>query len=437
MISWGARAVKRNVVVAQSGGPSPVINASLQGIIEACRDYPGRVNKVYAAWHGVEGILLEELVDLSIQPRREVELLRHTPAAGAVGTCRYKLEENQQEDFERIVDVMLAHDVGWFFYIGGNDSMDTACKVSGLAHQRGVDLTVTGVPKTIDNDVGDQEFTLLDHTPGYGSAARYWAYIVQNVNEENRGISVSEPVAVLQTMGRKAGFIPAAARLADPDRLCPIQLYLAESRHNLETLHENVNRELSRSGRCIVVASEGFDVGSVGEAHDGFGHIEYGASRTTVSQKIVTYLNDRGLNARGQATGQLPGVLQRCTSIFASRVDIDEAYHVARHAVDVGMNEGTGWMATILREPGETYRPRYDRAPLDAVAGSFRTLPPHWLTGDQLDVTDDFIRYARPLIGEGWPDIHIEDGLQRFARFQVRFIDKKLPAYVPVKHRVG
>jgi 6-phosphofructokinase 1 len=354
-----------------------------------------------------------------------------------VGTCRYKLEQNQQEDFERIVEVMRAHDVGWFFYIGGNDSMDTAHKVSGLAKKRGVDLAVTGVPKTIDNDVGDPEFTLLDHTPGYGSAARYWACIIQNVNEENRGISVSEPVAVLQAMGRKAGFLPAAARLADPERLYPIQLYLAESRHNLQTLHEHVNRELSRSGRCIVVASEGFDVGDLGEARDGFGHIEYGASRTTVSQKIVNYLNERGINARGQATGQLPGVLQRCTSIFASRVDIEEAYQVARHAVDTGMGEGTGWMATILREPGDVYRPRYDRVPLEAVAGSFRTLPSDWITDDELDVTDDFIRYARPLIGEGWPDIPVEQGLQRFARFQVRFIDKKLPPYVPVKHRAG
>ncbi|MFW6181347.1 MAG: diphosphate--fructose-6-phosphate 1-phosphotransferase [Spirochaetota bacterium] len=427
--------MERNVVVAQSGGPSPVINASLQGVIEACGDYPDRVDRVYAAWHGVEGILLEELIDLSIQPRREIELLRTTPAAGAVGTCRYKLEENQQEDFERIVEVMRAHEVGWFFYIGGNDSMDTAHKVSQLAKKRGVDLTVTGVPKTIDNDVGDPEFTLLDHTPGYGSAARYWASIIQNVNEENRGISVSEPVAVLQAMGRKAGFIPAAARLADPDRLYPIQLYLAESRHNLQTLHENVNRELSRSGRCIVVASEGFDVGDLGEARDGFGHIEYGASRTTVSQKIVNYLNEHGLNARGQATGQLPGVLQRCTSMFASRVDIEEAYQVARHAVDTGMREGTGWMATILREPGEPYRPRYDRVPLETVAGSFRTLPPHWITEDELDVTDEFIRYARPLIGDGWPDIPVEGGLQRFARFQVRFTDRKLPSYVPVKHR--
>jgi 6-phosphofructokinase 1 len=430
--------VKRNVVVAQSGGPSPVINAFLQGIIEACGDYGERVNKVFAAWHGVEGILLEELIDLSIQSRSEIELLKNTPAAGAVGTCRYKLEENQHEDFERIVDMMLAHDVGWFFYIGGNDSMDTAHKVSRLAHERGFDLSVTGVPKTIDNDVGDQEFTYLDHTPGYGSAARYWAYITQNVNEENRGISVSEPVAVLQAMGRKAGFIPAAARLADPDRMFPIQLYLAESRHNLHTLHENVNRELAKSGRCIVIASEGFDVGGLGEARDGFGHIEYGASRTTVAQKIVTYLNEQGINARGQATGQLPGVLQRCTSIFASRVDIEEAYQVARHAVETGMREGTGWMATILREKGEPYRARYDRVALETVAGSFRTLPPHWLTEDQLDVTDDFIGYARPLIGDGWPDIAVDGrGLQRFARFKVRFIEKKLPSYVPVKHRNG
>ncbi len=187
-----------------------------RGSIEGCLAFPERIGAIYAAWHGIEGVLLEELVDMAAQPRREIELLGTTPAAGAIGTCRYKLTEGQDEDFERIVEVIKAHDIGYFFYIGGNDSMDTAAKVSKLAGERGVELVVTGVPKTIDNDIGDPEFTLIDHTPGYGSAARYWATLVQNVNEENRGMCVSEPVAVLQAMGRKSGFITAAARLGDP-----------------------------------------------------------------------------------------------------------------------------------------------------------------------------------------------------------------------------
>jgi 6-phosphofructokinase len=427
--------LKRNVVVAQSGGPSPVINSSLQGVIDACTDFPDHMGKIYAAWHGVEGILQEQLIDMSIQPREEIELLRHTPSAGAIGTCRYKLREKQAEDFERILDVIEAHGVGYFFYIGGNDSMDTAHKVAQLALERGIELAAVGIPKTIDNDVGDQEFKLVDHTPGYGSAARYWAYLMQNLNEENNAMSPSECVSVMQAMGRKAGFIPAAVRLADPERRIPIQLYLAESHHTIESLAENVNRQLEKSGRCIVVVSEGFDVGSLGETRDGFGHIEYGASRSTVAQVVTNYLNDVGLKARGQTTGQVPGVLQRSTSIFASKVDIQEAYEVARKAVEIGVKDGGGWMATILRKPGEQYQAYYDRVSLEEVANSSRTLPASWLSDDELDVTDDFIRYAKPLIGGGWPEIRVEDGLQRFARIRLQLIPKKLPGYVPVLHR--
>jgi 6-phosphofructokinase len=425
----------KNAIVAQSGGPSPVINASLLGVFEGCRDYPQKIGKLYAAWHGVEGILQEQLIDLGEQPRRELELLRTTTAAGAIGTCRYKLTSGQEEDFQRILEVMRAHKVGYFFYIGGNDSMDTAHKVSRLAAEQGLDLVATGIPKTIDNDVGDPEFRLIDHTPGYGSAARYWASIVQNVDEENRGMSVSEAVAVLQAMGRKSGWIPAAARLADPQRRMPLQLYFVEGGHTLESLAENVNRQLAESGRCVVVVSEGFDVGGLGEMRDGFGHIEYGASRSTVAQAVVNYLNQVGLNSRGYASGQVPGVLQRSTSIFASTVDIEEAFQVGRKAVQIGIEEGSGWMATILRVSHSPYRVRYDKVPLDKVAASARQLPPHWLTPDRLDVTDEYLRYARPLIGEGWPDIPVENGLQRFARLEVRFIERKLPGYLPVRFR--
>jgi 6-phosphofructokinase 1 len=426
---------RRNAIVAQSGGPSPVINSSLLGVIDGCRDFPEHIGKLFAAWHGVEGILQEQLIDLCSQSRRELELLRTTTSAGAIGTCRYKLKADQTEDFQRIVEVMQAHDAGYFFYIGGNDSMDTAGKVAEQARRLNVELVATGVPKTIDNDLGDEGFALIDHTPGYGSAARYWACIIKEVEEENRGMCPSESVSVLQAMGRKAGFIPAAARLADPDREMPLQLYLAEAGHNLESMAENVNRQLEKSGRCIVVVSEGFDVGSLGERHDGFGHIEYGASRSTVAQVVVNYLNQAGLKSRGYATGQVPGVLQRSTSCYASPLDIQEAYEVGRHAVEVGVREGTGWMATILRRPGGSYGVRYDKVPLGKVAASARQLPRAWLSPDGLDVTDEFVRYARPLIGEGWAPIPIEHGVQRFARLAIRFIEKKLPAYVPLKYR--
>ena len=427
--------MKRNALVAQSGGPSPVINASLLGVLEGAMEHPEEIGTMFAGWHGIEGVLCEELIDMSRQSPDELARLRYTPAAGAIGTCRYKLQDETSDDYRRIIEIIKAHDIGYFFYIGGNDSMDTAQKVNRLAARMGIDLTVTGVPKTIDNDIGDEDFTIIDHTPGYGSAARYWANLVQNVDEENRGMCVSEPVAVLQAMGRKSGWIPAAARLADPNRTMPLQLYLAETGFGLEELYENVCRQLVDDGRCIVVVSEGFDVGSLGEAHDGFGHIEYGASRSTVAQEIVNYLNDRGLPVRGQATGQVPGVLQRSVSMLASRVDIDEAYQVGRKAVSIALEDGSGWMATILRKPGGAYEPFYDKVDLGVVANSVRQIPAAWISEDGLDVTDDFIDYAAPLIAGGWPDIEIEDGLQRFARLTTDFVPKKAPTYIPQQFR--
>jgi 6-phosphofructokinase 1 len=426
---------KANVVVAQSGGPSPVINSSLQGVIDAVFERPRDFGRLYAAWHGVEGILKEELVDLSSQDRNELRLLKSTPSAGAIGTCRYKLKSDQEEDFERIIEVFRAHGVGYFFYIGGNDSMDTASKVSELARQSGLDLVVAGIPKTIDNDLGDEEFRLIDHTPGYGSAARYWSYVVQNLAEENRAMSGSEPVCVIQTMGRTSGFIPAAARLADPRREVPLQIYIAEAGHSLESLAENVNGQLKRDGNCLVVVSEGFNAGPLGELHDDFGHIEYSSSKTTVAQQVANYLNEKRIRARGLATAQVPGALQRCDSLSASRVDIEEAYRVAQKAVSIALQDGTGWMATILRRSGEEYEVWYDKVRLEVVANTARNLPLHWIADNRVDVTDDFVRYALPLVGNGNPDIRIENGFQRFAKIRREFVPRKTKEYRPIHLR--
>lgn len=419
----------KNVIVAQSGGPSPVINSSLRGIIETCRMFPEKFGKVYGGWHGIEGVLNEELLDLSIQNEEEIALLRNTPAAGSIGTCRYKLKDNQQKDFQRIMEVFKVHNIGYFFYIGGNDSQHTAFRVSELAKTRGLDLIAVGVPKTIDNDVGDNEFKLIDHTPGYGSVARYWSHIIQNANEENMGSSPADPVLVIQAMGRKIGYIPAASRLADPGRTMPLQIYMSESNVSLDNLVDNVNDQLNRDGRCIVVVSEGFNVGNIGEVKDAFGHTSFGSSENSVFQTIVNYLNRKGLRARGAARGQVMGTDQRHTTAYASIVDLDEAYKVGQKAVEIALCEGNGWMATILREPGFIYNVRYDKVPLEKVALSERSFPEKWIAKNRYDVTDEFIAYARPLIGEDWPSVPMINGLQRFARLEMKFADKKLPAY--------
>jgi len=425
----------KNVVVAQSGGPSPVINNSLRGIIETCHILPDRFGSVYGGLHGIESILKEELLDLSAQDAEEIALLRVTPAAGAIGTCRYKLRHD--EDFERVIEVFNAHDVGYFFYIGGNDSMDTAHKIARLAHERGLDLVSTGVPKTIDNDVGDAEFKLIDHTPGYGSVARYWALNVQNADQENAGSCPSDPVLVLQAMGRKIGFIPAAARLADPDRRMPLLIFLRESGLSLEELADRVNDLLRKQGRAIVIVSEGFNVGEIGERRDDFGHTMFSSSLMSVEQIVVNYLNEVGLAARGAARGNVPGTDQRDSILHASTVDLEEAYRVGQKAVWVAVEEGSGYMATILREPSPIYRVRYAHVPLKVVANSERTFPAAWIAPFRTDVTDDFVRYARPLIGDDWPSIPLIGGLQRFARIKPIFAEKRLPIYVPQAYRAS
>ncbi len=425
---------RRNLVVAQSGGPTPVINSSLAGIIEAARDLDP-IGTVYGARHGIEGVLKEELLDLSAQSAEEVALLRFTPAAGSIGTCRYKLRAGQDEDFERVIEVFRAHRVGYFLYIGGNDSMDTANKIALLAQKRGLDLVAVGVPKTIDNDVGDSEFKLIDHTPGYGSVARYWMHMVQNANEENKGSCPADPVLVMQAMGRKIGFIPAAARLADPMREMPLQIYLAESPCTLEQLAGGVNDELRRSGRCVVVISEGFDVGDLGDLKDSFGHTSFSSSKMTVAQVVVNYLNHVGLTTKGAARGNVSGTDQRHSMAYASLVDLDESYRVGQMAAELAAGGQSGYMATILRNPGSIYSVRYDKVPLEEVANSERTFPTNWIAPSGCDVTDEFVRYARPLIGNDMISLPIVDGRQRLARFEPIYAEQKLPKYVPQADR--
>ncbi|MDR1053107.1 MAG: diphosphate--fructose-6-phosphate 1-phosphotransferase, partial [Planctomycetaceae bacterium] len=338
--------MKKNVVIAQSGGPTCVINSSLRGVIDAASEFDD-IGTVYGAVHGIEGVLKEELLNLSEQPAEEVALLRYTPVAGSIGTCRYKLKPNQQEDFERTIEVLKAHDIGYFLYNGGNDSMDTANKIAQLAMQRGLDLQAVGIPKTIDNDVGDGEFKLIDHTPGYASTAKYWIHAVQYANEENKGSSPADPVLVLQAMGRKIGFIPAAARLADPKREMPLLIYLAESKVSLDVLGDQVAEMLRQAGRCVVVVSEGFDVGEVGAVRDSFGHVSFSASQITVAQIIVNYLNKRGLPTKGSARANVPGTDQRHSIGYASTVDLDEAYRLGQKAMELAATGQGGYMSTI------------------------------------------------------------------------------------------
>jgi 6-phosphofructokinase 1 len=304
-----------------------------------------------------------------------------------------------------------------------------------MAAENGLDLVAVGGPKTIDNDVGDSEFLLIDHTPGYGSTARYFAQYIRNINEENMGSAPADPVMVVQAMGRKIGFIPAAARLADPKRETPLQIYMTESKLSLEQLGENVIDYLKRFGRCIVVVSEGFDVGSLGEVKDNFGHTSFGSSKLSAAQVVTNYLNGLKLPVTGKARYQIPGTDQRNAMIYASTVDLEESFKVGFKCAQIAKEDGNGWMGTILREAGPVYSVRYDKAPLEKVANSERFFPQAWIAPSRYDVTDDFLRYAQPLIGMDWPSIPLVNGLQRFTRFEPIFAERKLAAYVPQGYR--
>jgi len=298
-----------------------------------------------------------------------------------------------------------------------------------------LDLIGIGVPKTIDNDVGDSRFKLIDHTPGYGSTARYWAHTIQFANEENKGSCPADPVLVLQAMGRRIGFIPAAARLADPQRQLPLQIYLAEREISIEQLADNVNDQLKRDGRVIVVVSEGLRLGAIGQSKDSFGHTQFSSSQITVAQIVVNELNACGLAVKGAARANVPGTNQRHNMLSASNVDLDEAFRVGQTAAFLAATGQSGYMSTILRDEGPIYSVRFDKVPLAEVAGSERTFPANWINKDGTDVTDEFVNYAKPLIGTDCISVPLIDGRFRLAQLKPIFADQKLPNYVPQADR--
>ena len=259
--------------------------------------------------------------------------------------------------------------------------------------------------------------------------------MVQNANEENAGSSPADPVLVLQAMGRKIGFIPAAARLADPEREMPLQIYLAERKTTLEQIADQVNDQLRVDGRCMLVVSEGLDVGDLGVVQDAFGHTSFSASQMTVAQIIVNYLNSHGLAAKGAARCNVSGTDQRNAIAYASTVDLDEAFKAGEKAVQLAAAGQSGFMATILRNAGPNYGVTYDKVPLAEVANSERTFPDHWISANGVDVTDDFLDYCRPLVGEDMVTLPMVGGRQRLARIEPVFAKPKLPNYIPQADR--
>ena len=395
------------LIVGQSGGPTAVINASLAGIVEAALAR-SQLTSVLGMLHGIEGALKDELFDLAQEDPQVIRGLVGTPAA-ALGSCRHKLG---LREYERILEVFKAHNVRYFIYIGGNDSMDTAHKVGQLAQESGYEMRVMGVPKTIDNDLA-----LTDHCPGFGSAARYVALATMDAGRDLASMETFEDVSILETMGRHAGWLAAASVLGKRDEHDPPHLvYLPERTFDEGKFLNDVDRVHRTVGHVMVVVSEGIQDASgelIGAKQgpvqtDAFGH-----KTIALGQGVCPYLQDLlqrelGLKARFNR----PGTLQRSCGMAASRVDLEEAYLVGRVAVEKAAAGESGFMVTLEREEGKEYRCTTGLARLEDVANAEKLMPQEFINEAGNMPSQAFVNYALPLIGDPLPNYVRLKGVQ-------------------------
>jgi 6-phosphofructokinase 1 len=399
-------------VFAQSGGPTAVINASAYGVIKTALEAP-EITNVYGAAHGITGILTDTLYDMSQEDAYELELLMNTPSS-ELGSCRYKIADPDKDskDFERILEIFKKYNIRYFFYNGGNDSMDTCAKVSRFMEKSGYECRVMGIPKTIDNDLYG-----TDHCPGYGSAAKYIATSVAEVCKDTYVYDVGT-ITVVEIMGRHAGWLAGASALAAVSCAPPDLVYLPEVDFDIECFMADVSRIYSEKGKCLVAVSEGIhyaDGTFVSEAKvsatDGFGHAQLGGLAATLAGLIK-------LHTGSKVRGIELSLLQRCGAHLASQTDIEEAFMAGKYAVERAIAGETGKMVAFERDmSGGKYVCRLILQPLSTVANLERKVPREWINAAGNNVTSDFFDYALPLI-QGENKRVLENGLPRFAHLK-------------------
>ncbi len=379
----------KNILVAHGGGPTAVINCSLQGVVEAARS-AGFDGSIYAARFGAEGILAGDLIDLTNVPAATIARLSHTPAS-AIGSCRRKLTD---ADYPTVLETLKRFDVGYFFYNGGNDSMDTCHKVNELAKKEGLDVRVIGIPKTMDNDLD-----LTDHCPGFGSAARYAALSSAELALDASALPIH--VVVLELMGRNAGWVTAASALAGRLTGCPVLTYLPEVPVDEDRMLADVERTYAQGKGLLVTVSEGLcgldgkplaDTGIV----DGFGHTVPGGTAQHITDRIIQKL---GLKSRAEK----PGLLGRASIPYQSSTDRAEAYAVGQYAVEAALKGESGYMVAINAVRTPAYRADLSLVPLAKVANVEKKFPLEWIA-DGNQIADAFFDYAMPLMGESFPE---------------------------------
>ena len=387
-----------NAIVGQSGGPTCVINSSLAGVFSACRRHG--VQKVFGMRHGVQGLLKDEVIDLTeaLDAPGKLSLLRHTPAS-YLGSCRYKLPESGQMEavYQAIFDALRRYDIGYFFYIGGNDSMDTILKLSDYAAKIGSDIRFVGVPKTIDNDL-----THTDHTPGYGSAAKYIGTTIKELVRDST-IYDLKSVTVVEIMGRNAGWLTAAAALAeDEDCEGAAMICLPEVPFDPEHFIARVDALQQQTPSLVVAVSEGVRTAEgryVCElAHnpvnvDAFGHTYLGGTAHYLSGLIAARLHSK-TRAVELST------LQRCAAHIASETDVSESFDVGVFAVDAAFEGKTGVMAALKRVSDEPYVCGFELHDIHDIANLEKTIPLDWIDAERYRLHEPFLAYARPLIAQ-------------------------------------
>ena len=413
----------KNIFYAQSGGVTAVINASACGVIETARANKG-LGKVYAGKNGIIGALREELIDTSLESKSSIAALRHTPS-GAFGSCRYKLksiEENRAE-YERLIEVFKAHDIGYFFYNGGGDSQDTANKVSQLSEKMGYPITCVGIPKTVDNDL-----PLTDCCPGFGSVAKYVAVSTKEAALDVASMAESSTkVFVLEVMGRHAGWIAAAGALAKSEKNDPPHIILfPEIAFDKSKFLARVKECVKEHGYCVIVASEGAQYANgkfVADAgmKDAFGHTQLGGVAPTLVDMIKA---KHGYKCHWAVADYL----QRAARHIASATDVEQAYAMGEAAVKFALAGKTAVMPTIVRGKGKRYSWSVGSAPLSKVANVERKMPRSYISKDGFGVTAKGIEYLAPLIkGEDYPPY--KDGVPQYARLKNQLVKKKLKAF--------
>ena len=415
---------KRNAFYAQSGGVTAVINATAGALIEAARAHPDRIGKVYAGRNGIIGALTEDLIDTSLESAEDIARLRHTPA-GAFGSCRYKLKslESHRAQYERLIEVFRAHDIGYFFYNGGGDSADTCLKVSQLSAAMGYPIVAVHVPKTVDNDL-----PLTDCCPGFGSVAKYVAVSMREAGFDVASMAkTSTKVFVLEVMGRHAGWITAACGLAgDQPGEAPHLLLFPEVVFDKEAFLARVKDCVLRFGCCAIAVSEGLrsaDGKFLAEAGtvDAFGHAQLGG----VGPRIAQIVAERHGYKYHWAVADY---LQRAARHIASRTDVEQAVAVGKAAVELALAGKNAVMATIVRLADSPYRWQVGVADLKAVANVEKKMPGEFITTDGFGITDACRAYLAPLIeGEDYPPYR--NGLPDYVRLKNIEVEKKLAAY--------